>query len=139
MNTDPEYGLDPEAEAPPPLGIFGPVVEPPPESPAPQFDQWGNIKMNPAKIIEESHGENFIKIMLYHDPRGRGWFFGFQLKIEKVIRQKLANITDPPHKGPDTARLAARDMIIDICRKNHGIKRLFADFTVIRYNQPELF
>ena len=133
---DPENGLDPETGAIPPLGIFSPV--PPPESEA-GYDQWGNIKADPKKVIEEAHEENFIKIFVYNPPPGEAWFFGFQLKIEKVVRQKRANINDPPLRGPDAARLAAREMIVDICKKNHAIKKIFADFTVIRYNQPELF
>jgi hypothetical protein len=137
-NAETDTGPDPEAEAPPPLGLFTPAA-PQSEAPIPQFDQWGNIKTEPTNIIEETHGENFVKIMLYKSPGRDAWIFGFQLKIARVVRQKLANITDKPHKGPDAARRAARDMIIDVCRKNHGIKRLFADFTVIRYNQPELF
>jgi hypothetical protein len=130
-----EPGLDPETEAPP-LGIFGP--EGMIGQSCPNYDQWGNIKADPVKIIEETHGENFIKVFIYK-AHGDSYFFGFQLKIDKVVRQKRANIADPHHRGPDSARAAARDMIIDICKKNHGIKRLFADFTVIRYNQPELF
>ena len=101
------------------------------------IDSWGNLKAEPVKIIEENHGDNFIKIFLYE--YSGSFFFGFQLKIEKVIRQKKANVADLPLKGPDAARTAAREMIVEICRKNNAIKRLFADFTVIRYNQPELF
>jgi hypothetical protein len=136
MNT--ESDLDQETEAPP-LGIFGPdgvIGQSCPDGP--DYDQWGNVRADPVKVIEEAHGENFIKIFIYKAPRD-SYFFGFQLKIEKVVRQKRANIADQPHRGPESARMAARDMIIDICKKNHGIKRLFADFTVIRYNQPELF
>jgi hypothetical protein len=134
-----ETGPDMRAEAPPPLGIFTSPQVMPPEGEAPDYDQWGNIKTDPIKVVEETHGKNFIKIFIYTAPGGNAWFFGFQLKIEKVVRQKLANIADPPLRGRDAAQLAARNMIINICKKNHAIKKIFADFTVIRYNQLELF
>ncbi len=140
MNAETGPAPDQETEAPPPLGIFAHTAAAAPpegEAGAGDYDQWGNIKSAPAQIIEENHGENFVKIFLYR--REDSWFFGFQLKIEKTVRQKRANMADPPHRTAESARLAARGIIIDICRKNHGIKRLFADFTVIRYNQPELF
>jgi hypothetical protein len=135
MSDEAPLGI--EAEAPPPLGIFGAPPAPPPEGESPDYDQWGNLKINPVKAVEEVHGENFVKIFLYQYRDS--FFYGFQLKIEKVVRQKRANIGDPALGGIESARAAAKDQIIDICKRNHGIKRLFADFTIIRYNQPELF
>lgn len=132
---------DTEDEAPPPLGIF---VETPPETEF--YDQWGNLKGPPVKTIEETHGENFIKIFVYQYTsintvacgRETDYFFGFQIKIDKLIRQKRANIASPPMRNADEARLAAQKMIVDICRKNKAAKRM-ADFQIISYNQPELF
>jgi hypothetical protein len=141
MSAETGPALDTETEVPPPLGIFVPTAtaaSPEGEAGAGEYDQWGNIKTGPVRVMEENHGENFIKIFLYETARGE-WFFGFQLKMEKIVRQKRANMADPPHRTAESARLAARNMIVDICRKNHGIKKAFADFTVIRYNQPELF
>jgi len=131
-----------ENEPPPPLGINNISM---PESE--YYDQWGNLKGPPVKIIDECHGDNFIKIFLYNytsistitHNRGADYYFGFQIKLEKLVRQKKANIADRPLRGVEEARQAAQNMIIDLCKRNHAIKRLFADFTVIRYNQPELF
>ena len=144
--NSPEIDIDiTEDEAPPPLGIFdGPRVSMPESE---FYDTWGNLKGPPEKTIDEYHGENFIKIFIYKytsistvaGGREADYHFGFQIKIERLVRQKRANIADPPMRGADEARLAARNMIVDVCKKNRAIKRLFADFTIIRYNQPELF
>jgi hypothetical protein len=101
------------------------------------LDQWGNLRLQAEKIIEENHGQNFIKIFIY--KYNDQYFYGFQVKIEKLIRQKKANINDPPLQSTDGARAAAREQIIRICKTGHAIKRAFNDFTVICYNQPKLF
>jgi len=129
----------------PPLGIFTPQRASMPEYE--YYDQWGNLKGPPIKIIDEYHGESFIKIFIYQylsiasaaSGRTDDYFFGFQLKLGQLIRQKRANIADRPMRNIDEARLAARNMIVDICRKSKATKSIFAEFTVIRYNQPELF
>jgi hypothetical protein len=121
-------------EPPPDTGLF---AVPPPEAESGDCDAWGNIRLDPVETIEEAHGGNFVKIFIY-EYRG-AYFYGFQIKIEKVVRQKAANVNDAPLKALEAARKAARGMIIRICRENHVIKRLFADFAVIGYNQPELF
>jgi hypothetical protein len=121
-------------EPPPDTGLF---TASPPEAENGDCDAWGNIRLDPVKTIEEAHGGNFVKIFIY-EYRG-AYFFGFQIKIEKVIRQKRANVQDLPLKALEAARKAARGMIIRICKENHVIKRLYTDFAVIGYNQPELF
>jgi len=129
----------------PSLGIFDGSRVSMPES---EFsDQWGNLKGTPLKVIEEKHGENSVKIFIYEyrsintvaNGRPADYYFGFQLKIDRLIRQKRANIADRPMRGVDEARSAAQKMIIDICKKNKVVKKTFAEFTSIRYNQPELF
>jgi hypothetical protein len=101
------------------------------------LDQWGNLRLEADKVLEENHGKNFIKIFIY--KYNNQFFYSFQVKIEKLIRQKKANINDPPLRSTEEARAAAREQIIGICKTGHAIKRAFNDFTVIRYNQPELF
>ena len=101
------------------------------------YDQWGNLKCPPAKTVEENHNGDFIKIFLYEYTAC--FYFGYQIKLGKIIQQKKANITDQPLRTVETARIAAQNTIIDICRKNKAMKRIFEDFTVIKYNQQELF
>jgi len=140
----PEIDID-ETDQPPTLGIFDAPRVTMEESEF--YDQWGNLKGPAEKIISEHHGENFIKIFIYKyvsistavNDRGADYHFGFQIKLDKLIRQKAANIADPPMRGVDEARIAAQRMIIDICKKNHTKKRVFADFSIMRYNQQELF
>ena len=133
------------SDPPPLLGIFNaPQIS---MSESEHYDQWGNLKGAPIKTIDEYHGESFIKIFIYQylsivsaaSGRTADYFFGFQLKLGQLIRQKRANIADRPIRSIDEARVAARNMIVDICRKNKATKSIFAEFTIIRYNQPELF
>lgn len=136
-------GLEPDTGLftgpPPDTGLFTPpgavIGQSRPNDPA--YDQWGNLKENPLKTIEETHGGNFVKIFI-NEYRG-AFYFGFQFRVERVIRQKKANIKDRPLDSPDAAGAAARKIIIKICKENHAIKRLFAEFAIIVYNQPELF
>jgi hypothetical protein len=104
---------------------------------SPDYDTWGNIRLKAERIIEENHGQNFIRIFIY--KYNEQYFYGFQIKIEKFIRQKKANVDDPPMQSTEAAREAARKQIIKLCKAGHAIKKLFNDFTVIQYNQPELF
>jgi hypothetical protein len=128
----------PETEPPPPeTGLF---TAPPGmigQSRPGGLDQWGNLRLQAEKVIEENHGRNFIKIFIYKYNNQN--FYGFQVKIEKLIRQKKANVNDPPLRSTEDARAAAREQIIGICKTGHAIKRAFNDFTVICYNQPESF
>jgi hypothetical protein len=122
-------------EGPPPdTGLF---TAPPAEAGAGDYDTWGNIRLEPVKAAQEAHGENCIRLFVYQ--YNGAFYFGFQIKIERLVRQKRANIKDIPHNTIEGARSAARNMIIEICKENHAIKKLFADFTVIKYDQPELF
>jgi hypothetical protein len=99
-------------------------------------DSWGNIKTPPTKTWEETHGENFIKIFVY--AYGGGYLYGYQAKVEKMVRQRRPNIGQTPLQSVEAAYYTARKDIIDICCKNRVIKRLLADFEVMGYNQAEL-
>jgi hypothetical protein len=127
-------GLDVLEGPPPDTSLFvGPLAAPG----GGDYDTWGNIRLEPVKALDEAHGANFVRVFVYQYQGA--FYFGFQVKIERLVRQKKANIKDIPHASMDGARAAARKMIIDICKENHAIKKLFADFTVIKYDQPELF
>jgi hypothetical protein len=99
-------------------------------------DSGGNIKKEPLKILEESHGPDFIKIFVYHTETG--FFFGYQLKLKKLILQKQANIKDTPMEGEMAAIKAARKELTALASENRLIKT-FIMFDTICYNQPELF
>lgn len=118
----------------PSLGFF--ENPPVPLTESEYYDQWGNLK-TPTRVIEETHGENFIKIFVYQYQAD--YFFGYQIKIDGIVRQKKANIASLPMRDADEARESARKMIVDICNQKKVTKRIFAEFTIIRYNQPELF
>jgi hypothetical protein len=135
--NDTDADMEIEAAEPPPLGIFNQAALPGMIGRPDILDQWGNIRLKAEKVIEETHGQNFIKIFIY--KYNGQFFYGFQIKIEKLVRQKKANISDPPLQSTEEARAAAREQIIEICKSGHAIKKAFNDFTVIRYNQPELF
>ena len=101
-------------------------------------DTWGNIKKTPVKAIEQVHGPDFIRIYIYQaDP---GFYFGFQLKLKKLILQKKANIKDEPYKTEDEARQAARrSMITFVSMYSKKLVDEYLAFDKICYNQPELF
>jgi hypothetical protein len=99
-------------------------------------DSWGNIKKEPLKVLEESHGPDFIKIFVYQTEKG--FFFGYQLKLKKLILQKQASIKDTPLEGKTEAVKAAREQIKTLVTENRLIKT-FIMFDTICYNQPELF
>jgi hypothetical protein len=118
---------------PPNTGLFSPA----PAAGGGDYDAWGNIKKNPAKAEKERHNEDFINIFLYQLQDN--WYYGYQLKIDKLARQKKANISDPAFGSPGGARREAIKTIIRLCRENRAIKRLFAEFAIAEYNQLELF
>jgi hypothetical protein len=123
------------------------LIENPPtvvnSEPIPAFardyvDIWGNIKKTPVKAIEQARGPDFIRIYIYRaDP---GFYYGFQLKLKKLILQKEANIKDEPCKTEDEARQAARRTIVAFVGSySKKLVDLYLTFDKICYNQPELF
>jgi hypothetical protein len=111
----------------------------PPEAMPAYCDRWGNFHKEPERIIEENHGLNFIKILIF-EHNGL-FFFGYQIKIEKLIRQKAANIKNANFETIDAARIGAREELKTVIFKtrSHGVKMQFANFVKVYYNQPELF
>lgn len=100
-------------------------------------DIWGNLRIDPVRIIEERHGEDHIKISIYR--YADTFIYGYELKVGSMIRQKLANIEDTGYKNSEVAGIYAGREIETLCNTNKNVKKLFTDFIKIRYNQPELF
>lgn len=121
------------------------LVDPPdikpleiPESMKPYCNKWGNIIEKPIKVISENHGPHFIQVFLY--AINDYYFYGYQLKIKKLVLQKKANVTDRPEESEGEARQAARNELLDIV-KNHSKKALeeFHFFDALVYEQGKLF
>jgi hypothetical protein len=100
-------------------------------------DRWGNFRGDPFLIIEERHGGNFIKIMVYR--AGNTYYYGYQVKMGGMIRQQAANAAGEAFSTPDLARMAASQHIEKLCGTNRNTRKLFVDFTRIRYSQGTLF
>jgi hypothetical protein len=99
-------------------------------------NKWGNLTVNPIKVIEENHGHNFIKVLIYAVD-GK-YYYGYNLKLSKVILQKQAKIQDSP-LGTDTAAWdTARSELLQLASARK-LKETFELFDKIIYNQPELF
>jgi hypothetical protein len=102
-----------------------------------EHDVWGNLRGDPYRLIEETCGENTIKVSIYKvDTR---FYYGYQLKVGTLIRQKAANISAATHKTEGAAREAAGKEIEAVCAGNKNSKKFFADFTKIRYTEYDLF
>jgi hypothetical protein len=106
-----------------------------PEAARPLCDIWGNF-IKPIKTIEQNHGNDFIKIFIY-DFESR-FYFGYQLKLKKVIREKRGNIADIPIDTEEKTRKAAKDELINLVMETK-LQKVFISFDKICYNQPELF
>ena len=113
-----------EGEAPPVLSALGQAA-------------YGAIKAEPVKVIEESHKKNYVKISIYEVAGA--YYYGYRLKVDRIIRQKAANINDKPLESAESARIAARAEILNICSHSRFVRGIFEDFTNIMYNQYELF
>jgi len=101
-------------------------------------DKWGNIKKPPVKALEQAHGRDFVRIYVYQaEP---GFFWGFQLRLNKLIVQSEANIKDTPCKTENEALQAARLTMEAFIKENSKKSfELFLTFDKVCYNQPELF
>jgi hypothetical protein len=107
-----------------------------PDFARPYCDIWGNFNIEPFKTIEEIHGSNFIKVFIFKIDKQ--FFYGYQLKIDKVVRQKTANINDSSYGTEAAARIAARNELTGLTSEAK-LRRVFITFDKICYNQPELF
>jgi hypothetical protein len=99
---------------------------------------FGNLTGDPSSTVEEKRGEHFIKIFIYEN--GGGYVYGYQVKVGKLIRQKVANIADERFATRERARISAVSEIETLrAAMNATSRNIFADFSIIRHNQPELF
>jgi hypothetical protein len=101
------------------------------------FDTWGNLRGEPCKVIEEARGENVVKVSVYRVDNN--FYYGYQLKVGTLVRQKAANIGGAIYNSEGSAREAAGNEIMAICETNKNSKKFFAEFTKIQYNQYDLF
>jgi hypothetical protein len=108
-----------------------------PMSRAPSCDAWGNIRNTPVKVIEESHDDNFVKIFIYEI--GGRFYYGYQIKAGKMLKQKAANINDQSFETKDLARVYGCVEIETACNSNKNTRKLFAEFKRIANAQLELF
>ena len=100
-------------------------------------DTWGNLHGDPHKLIEETHGEHMIKVFIYQvDAR---FYYGYQLKVGTLLRQRMANIGAVAYKTEGAAREAAGKEIEIMCAGNKNSKKYFEAFTKIRYIEYDLF
>ena len=102
-------------------------------------DKWGNIKKPPEKTIEQCKAGDFIKIFIYSaEP---GFYYGFQVKLRKLVKQKEANIiNDSVQKTADAALYSARRELVSIVNNySKKLVKTFLTFDRICYNQIELF
>jgi hypothetical protein len=102
-----------------------------------EYDTWGNLRGDPHKVIEETHGENTIKVFIYQAD-GR-FYYGYQLVVGTLIQQRVANIGAVAYKTEGAAREAAGKEIEIICAGNKNSKKYFDEFTQIRYIEYDLF
>jgi hypothetical protein len=106
-----------------------------PESARQLCDIWGNF-INPLKTIEQNHGNNFIKVFIYGFENR--FYFGYQLKLEKLIKEKKANVSDISYDTEEKAQKAAKDELTSLATETK-LRKVFIMFDKICYNQPELF
>jgi len=109
----------------------------PSKPPGESCDTWGNIQGEPLCTVEERHGNCFVRIFIFC-VNGR-FYYGYQINIGTMVKQKTANINDHSFSSADFARSAASIEIERICNTNKNVKKIFADFIKIRYNQRSLF
>jgi hypothetical protein len=121
----------PAENAPPVIGAVNI-----PEYARPYCDIWGNIQKEPVKVLEETHDPNFVKVFIFCTEQG--FFYGYQLKFDKLVLQKKANINDVPLQSEKEALNTARSELIAATTEKKLLK-VFITFDTICYNQPELF
>jgi hypothetical protein len=92
---------------------------------------------DPHKLIEEIHGENCIRVFIYQVDML--FYYGYQLKVGTLLRQKVANIGAIAYKTGGAAREAAGKEIEIICGGNKNSKKYFEEFAQIRYTEYDLF
>jgi hypothetical protein len=100
-------------------------------------DIYGNFRAVPEQIIEERHNGDFIKISIYKNESG--FYYGYQIKIAAMVKQKTANIKEKTYRSADAACMYAVLEIERICMAHRTVRKVYVNFTKIRHSQRELF
>jgi len=99
-------------------------------------DKNGNFCIDPVKTIQENHNSDFIKVFIYKTESG--FYYGYQLKLKKLVLEKPGNISNIPYETEEKARYATRDELLSLITEKQ-LKKAFLMFDKVCYNQPELF
>ena len=95
------------------------------------------ITLTKVDTVSENHKGNFIEINIYRlDNR---FSFEYKMKIEKIIKQKTPHEKDFIFLSKHKALKAAKKEVKENCKQSRKAKHLIEDFTVVNYNQLELF
>ena len=90
-----------------------------------------------VKQLHERHYDDFIELTIYR--RNNLFAYGYKLKISRIIRQKTPHQTAFTHPSITAALSAAKHDIQKQCSISRNAKKALLQFTVIQYNQLELF
>ena len=90
-----------------------------------------------VKQLHERHSDDFIELIIY---RLNNFFaYGYKLKIYRIIRQKTPHEAAFIHTSITAALSAAKQDIQKQCNSNRKAKTTLLQFTIVLYNQLELF
>jgi hypothetical protein len=102
-----------------------------------EYNEWGVCISRQDQTVVESHGKNTIKIRAYLD--GGRWFYAYAIQIGSLVRSKQPTILDQTYDSLLSMKLAAKNELKKLCEYDRKTKKLFLDFTIISYNQLDLF
>ena len=90
-----------------------------------------------VKQLHERHYDDFIELTIYR--RNNLFAYGYKLKIHRIIRQKTPHEAAFIHTSITAALSAAKQNIQKQCSSNRKAKKTLLQFTIVLYNQLELF
>ena len=90
-----------------------------------------------VKQLHERHSDDFIELAIYR--LNNLFAYGYKLKINRIIRQKMPHYTTFTHTSITAAISAARHDIQKQCSGNRKAKTTLLQFTIVLHNQLELF
>lgn len=98
------------------------------------------IKKNSTQIDTklEKWKDNFIEINIY--KKDNLFAYGYKIKIQKTIRQKIPFQKDFTLKTKQECFMSAKEEIKNLCSQSNKTKKILVEkFPLILYNQLELF
>ncbi len=101
------------------------------------YNFWGNCMDPIFDSITERINRGFINISLFND--NGMFFYGYTIRISKIIKSHTASILDKTYDRALDAKRAARNELRTICGTDQKAKKAFSDFTIISYSQLEFF